>query len=189
MKVKLNPAFEGMSGMLGEIVFRELRGKTVISRKPEVSNTPPSAGQSAHRERFKLAAAYGKSAMSNNAIRALYEEAAKRRDIPVFSVMVADYFNAPTLNDLDLSAYNGQVGDLIHVTASDDFGVANVYVSLNTAEGTSFESGDAVETAPGSGHWTYSTQSVIASGAQVFVNATATDHPGGTALLTKKKTF
>jgi hypothetical protein len=70
MKVKLNPAFEEMSGTLGEMVFRELRGETIVSRKSSLSGEP-TANQAAHRERFKLAAAYGKSVMADPAALAI----------------------------------------------------------------------------------------------------------------------
>jgi len=37
MKVKLNPAVEEFRGSLGEIVFRQVRGKTIAARKPSVT--------------------------------------------------------------------------------------------------------------------------------------------------------
>ena len=95
MKVKLNPMFEQVSGQLGEMVFRELRGETVASRKPTLSGEP-TVDQVAQRERFKQAAAYGKSALAVAGTRALYEEAAKSKNMPVFALTVADFFNAPS---------------------------------------------------------------------------------------------
>ena len=186
MKVKLNPAFEGMSGTLGEIVFRELRGKTVVSRKPDTANDQPTAGQTAHRERFKLAAAYGKSALADDAVRPLYEEAARRRNVPIFSVTIADYFNAPLIPDIDLSQYNGARDNVITVPAMDDFGVLSVQVIISDEQGNHIESGAAQETTPGSGRWVYIAQtSPVAS--TLVVKAVATDRPGGTAV--KSKTF
>ena len=77
MKIKLNPMFEEARGQLGNLVFREVRGKTFAGRKPS-GGGEPTVDQAAHRERFKQAAAYGKSALADPAVRALYEEAAKR---------------------------------------------------------------------------------------------------------------
>ena len=96
MKVKLNPMFEEARGQLGDLVFREIRGNTVASRKPS-NNGEPTVDQAAHRERFKQAAAYGKSVMANADTRALYETVAKNKDIPVFALTIADFFNAPAL--------------------------------------------------------------------------------------------
>jgi len=65
MKVVLNPMFEQASGMLGDLVFREMRGKTIISRKATY-NDEPTENQVEHRERFKQAVAYDKSVMADN---------------------------------------------------------------------------------------------------------------------------
>ena len=168
MKIKLNPMFEEARGQLGNLVFREVRGKTFAGRKPS-GGGEPTVDQAAHRERFKLAAAYGKSALANPAIRALYEEAAKSKNMPVFALTMADYFNAPTIDSLDLSGYTGQVHEPINVIARDDFGVASVSVSIADQTGHVIDAGNAVETAAGSGHWVYTAGATIATGVTVTV--------------------
>jgi hypothetical protein len=186
MKVKLNPAIEGMSGQLGDLVFRELRGKTVVSRKATIT-TDPTEGQIVHRERFKKAAAYGKSALADVEARSMYEEAAKRREVPVFSVAVADYFNAPTINSVDVMGYQGEIGNTINIHATDDFGVKKVYVTIKDMQGHSIESGEAVQSAPGSDLWVYkATKQGQPLAKFQFV---AVDRPGGTAVMNLEKTF
>lgn len=184
MKVRLNPAFEGMSGQLGELVFREVRGKTIASRKAS-NSAEPTLDQIAQRERFKLAAAYGKSALADADTRELYETVAKAKDMPVFAMTIADFFNAPTIDTLDLAAYTGQAGDLINISARDDFGVVSVHVSIATDQGTVLESGNAVETAEGSGRWVYTATSNVPGETSIVVNVVATDRPGGTAVKTQ----
>jgi hypothetical protein len=188
MKIKLNPMFEEASGQLGDIVFREVRGKTFAGRKPSGSGEP-TADQTAVRERFKQAAAYGKSALANPTVRALYEEAAKSKNIPVFALTMADYFNAPTIDSLDLSGYTGQVHEPINILARDDFGVASVSVAIADQTGNIIEAGNAVETAEGSGHWLYTAGATVATGVTVTVTAIATDRPGGTAIKTANKSI
>ena len=188
MKVRLNPMFEAASGQLGDLVFRELRGRTVVSRKAYLLGGP-TEDQAAHRESFKQAAAYGRSALSNPATRDLYEEAAKTRNIPVFAVTVADFFNAPTIDNLDVFDYNGHIGDPISILAHDDFGVVNVRVSITDDAGSPIESGNAVEMVAGSGHWIYTTTTAVAPDTDVVVNAVASDRPGGTAVSAKPRSF
>src|SRR5215204_2102863 len=94
MKFKLNRAFREASGELDGLIYRNIRGKVVASRKPDMSNVVYSAEQLAHQERFKQAAAYGKGALANPTVRALYEAAAKDKDMPIFALIIADYFNA-----------------------------------------------------------------------------------------------
>ena len=177
--VVLHPTVERFRGAMGRMVFKKYKGRTIVCRKPDVNETVSQA-QIDHRERFKQAAAYGKLALANPATRALYEQAAKEKDVPVFSVCVADFFHAPTIKSVDLSAYNGQVGDTIQVIASDDFGVVNVHLTLKNAEGTFIESGNAIEV--GTGHWNYTATASVAAGTPVIAYVVATDRPGGTAV-------
>ena len=117
MKFKLNPAFEQASGALGELVFREVNGKTIVSRKPSTNGIITEA-QAAHRKRFRQAAAYGKFAMANVATRAFYNAASEEKDIPAYALSVADFLNLPSIKEEDLSAYHGQPGDTIKPEAS-----------------------------------------------------------------------
>jgi len=189
MKFKLNRAFRAASGELDGLIYRNIRGNVVASRKPDMSNVVYSEDQLAHRERFKQAAAFGKSVMADSSLRALYEEIAKSKNIPLFAATIADFFNEPVINDIDLAAYNGAAGDVIKIRAMDDFGVANVYVTLtNFQGGAPIENGQAVETAPGSGVWQYTAQTVVNAGTAVNIQVAATDRPGGTAVETRTKT-
>jgi len=97
MKFKLNRAFTAASGELDGLIYRNVRGQVIASRKPDLSNVVYTEDQIAHRERFKQAATYGKAALANPAVRAMYEAAAKDKDMPVFAATIADFFNAPPL--------------------------------------------------------------------------------------------
>lgn len=184
MKVKLNPAIEGMSGQLGDLVFREVRGKTVVSRKPVVT-AEPTENQTAHRERFKLAAAYGRSVMADNIARLLYESIAQSRGVPIFAVTIADYLNAPIIHNIDLSGYSRTVGNVIAVQATDDIEVVNVHVSIQDDQGNTLEAGNAVNE---SGRWLYTAQQTL-SADTLSVKAIATDRPGGTTIKTETLQF
>jgi len=90
---------------------------------------------------------------------------------------------------VDVLAYHGQVGDLISIMARDDFGVASVHVSITDSDNGNalIESGNAVETAVGSGHWVYTATAAVPAGTELKVNVVATDRPGGTAVINKLK--
>ena len=183
MKVKLNPAIEEFRGSLGELVFREVNGKVVAGRKARVT-ADPTEGQLQHRARFKQAAAYGKTVMANPVVRPLYEAAAKVRKMPIYSVIVADYFNAPTIHSIDLSQYTVQPDSIITVLASDDIEVTEVQVIITNDQDALIESGFAAETAPGSGQWVYvaQTSSPLPT---LKVKAIAKDRPGGITAKTE----
>jgi hypothetical protein len=140
-----------------------------------------SQAQMDHRERFKQAAAYGKRALANPATRALYEQVAREKDVPVFSVCVADFFHAPSIELIDFGNYNGQVDSSIQILTADDVGVVSVNVTLRNGQGNLIESGNAVEFPVGTGQWTYTAQSTVASGTSVTAYVTIADRPGGMA--------
>ena len=88
-KVELNSALSSLSGRMDSWVYRRTRGGTSVGRRP-VFTTAPTASQVAVREKFRLAAAYAKSALLDPALRSRYETAARGRRLTVFPFVVAD---------------------------------------------------------------------------------------------------
>ena len=95
-RVKLNPILEQVRGQVGDLVFKRYGEEVVISRKPDFEGREPTAAQLAARERFREAALYGKIVMADPETKAIYVEAAKAKGQLVFSLTVADFFNAPS---------------------------------------------------------------------------------------------
>ena len=186
-KVKLNPILEQVRGQIGDLVFRRYEDQVVISRKPDFEDQTATAAQVAQRERFREAALYGKMVMADPETKALYVEAAKAKGQPVFSLTVADFFNAPSVDEVDLSGYAGGVGDTILIRARDDFDVTGVNVSLTDGDGAAIESGAGLETAAGSGQWVYTATTAVATGTTVRIAVTASDRPGGVGTATEEK--
>ena len=186
-KVKLNPILEQISGKVGDLVFRRYGDETVIAQKPDMSGVEASPAQLAVRARFREAALYGKMVMADPQTKALYTEAAKAKGKPAFSLTVADFFNAPSVDEVDLSAYSGAVGDEIIIMASDDFDVMSVEVVLSDGEGNPLESGAAVETPPDSGRWVYSATTAVATGTTVRIAVSASDLPGSVDTTEEEK--
>jgi hypothetical protein len=92
-KVKLDPLFLGISGTMGDFVFRRSKnGEVIISQRPRKSNTPPSEAQQAQRQRFAEANKYARAALTDSALRAVYEEIAAEEGISAFAAARADYF-------------------------------------------------------------------------------------------------
>ena len=179
----LNPVFKQINGQIGDLVFREVRGKTVISQKADLSHLKRSEAQLAVQARFREGALYGKAVMADPTLKALYQAAAKAEKKPLFSMMVSDYLHPPVVSTIDLNSYRGATGEVIRVTAFDDFEVVSVQVVLADGVGGVLESGAAVVE---NGRWTYTTTTAVTPGTTVTVTATARDRPGnmGTAEAT-----
>lgn len=176
-RVKTNPVIEQLRGAVGDLVFKRYGDEVVVARKPDLEGRPPTEAQLAQREEFRQAALYGKMVMADPATKAIYEQAAKAKGQPVFSLTIADFFHAPSVDEVDVSAYTGKVGDPITIRAHDDFQVTAVNVAVTKADGSAMEEGAATETPPKSGRWVYAATAAVPTGTLVRITVTATDRP------------
>jgi hypothetical protein len=172
---------------MDEMVFadREKVNKTIAYMK---KHYPPSEAQLEHRKHFREAAAYAQLALSNGQ-RAFYELKAERNEngATAFALAVADYLSEPTVESVYSDGYNGQIGNEIIITASDNFGVVQVKVVLSANQGAWVEEGLAVVDPAGSGDWIYTATTEAPAGAEVTINVFATDRPGGKGLNTSQR--
>lgn len=186
MKVKMNPWLEQAHGKSGDLVFKKYGNEVIIARRaqPHEPNTP---AQQAVKQNFKLAAVYGKTVMANPTELATYKARAKELGKPVFSVIVADFLTAPVVDEIDLSQYGGQTGDVIAIRAHDDVQVTGVQVQVRDTNGTVLEQGSATQSAT-DGVWQYTATTNLTTGQQVAIDVSATDLPGHTGMLEKTAT-
>jgi hypothetical protein len=147
-KSKNNVITSGLSGKIGNLlVFRQVDGKTIVSKIPEQPKTV-SEKQKTTRKRFQKAVFYAKVAVYSAETAELYKEAAKKKKgITAYNVAVADFFNAPDIETVDLSTYSGKAGDEIRIVVTDDFAVKSVHVQINNADGSLVEEGEAIQNA------------------------------------------
>ena len=176
-KVFLQTGLLGLSGGMDDWVYQRRKGKTVIGKRP-TNTKEPSEAQLNHRKRFQKATKYAKKALANGQ-RAFYEAAAEKREKPAFALAVADYLNPPEVETISLGTYQGKPGGTIQVSASDDFGVVNVRVTIHDAASNIVETGDAVESIEEADLWIYTSQASVDFGSDLIIYAVATDRPGG----------
>ncbi len=188
-KVKLNPIMERLRGEFGDLVFKHFGDEVVISHRPDRSGVQPTEAQLQHQERFRQAVLYGQLVMADPGQKALYAEAAKESGKPLFSLTIADFFNAPAVDEVDLSAYAGEAGNPIAVRAHDDFEVVSVRVSITKSSGEAIESGEAVQTPPNSPRWVYTATAAVPQGTAVRIAVSASDRPGGVGEATSEKSL
>lgn len=90
-KVKLNPVLEQFRGQIGDLVFKHYGDEVIVGRKPDRSGIQPTEAQLEHQERFRQAVLYGRLVMADPDKKEIYEQAAKERGKPLFSLTVADF--------------------------------------------------------------------------------------------------
>jgi hypothetical protein len=187
-KIKLNPIIEQMRGPVGDLVFKRYGEGVVVGRKPNPTRDPSEA-QLEHQERFRQAVVYGQLAMADPEKKAAYEDAAKASGKPIFSLMVADFFRPPVVDQVDLSKYLGAVGDEIAIQTHDNFKVVGAQVNIMLSNGQALESGTAIEAPPKSGRWVYTATQAATPGATVRVVVTVVDRPGRSTTATAEKSL
>ena len=103
--------------------------------------------------------------------------AAQAKGLALFAFVLGDFLKPPVVETIDAAGYHGRVGDLIKVSARDDFEVVAVDVVIRDAADAVLEQGPAALVG---GQWTYATTVAVVAGETVTIEATATDRPGHT---------
>jgi hypothetical protein len=148
--VHINTFTKGFSGSVGNIVFRQLRGKTVFSGKPR-KQKKQSEQQRENRSRFKAAAYWAKAQMRDPDRKAYYLRKAKKLKLPnAYTAAVSDYMRKGEIKEIDTRHYKGKAGDVIKLKIQKrDFAINNVDVMLFSADGNLIESAIATKKEPG----------------------------------------
>ena len=181
---KNNVLTHGLSGTVGDLlVFRNKGGKVIVANKPKERTSEYTEGEKAHQQLFQRATLYGKSVLADPTKKAAYNSAAKDGQ-SAYNVAVADYFSAPDIKEVDLSAYTGAVGSTIKIKAIDDFKVAKVFVRIATTDGSLIEEGNAVLQADGL-YWLYTATQLNNSPTGDKITVTAWDLPNNSAVKEK----
>lgn len=176
-----NPLFNGLSGKLGGLIFRQVGGKTIVSAaEAKGTRKKPSPKQQEHLDKFAAAVRYAIAQMQDPAAEALYATGVNGRLAGAYNVAIADYMKGPTITATDCSACHGQPGEPVRVWATDNFGVTAVSICLLTSDERELEAGPA--TIQPEGHWLYRTQHAYPTGTLLRIQAT--DRPGNLTTAT-----
>ena len=136
-KVVRNPVMQGISGAVGNLVFRQMPdGSTYVSAKPDFSHRKFSEGQKEHQSRFQRAVAYAREAAKSQPI---YRELAAGTIKSAYNFALSDWFNPPVIHCVE------RRDGLIRVEASDNVIVARVVVTILDVDGNVIEKGEALK--------------------------------------------
>jgi hypothetical protein len=143
--VSFNAITKGMSGSIGNLMFRQTYGRTIVSGKPRQTKKQ-SEQQRENRSRFKLAAYWAKAQMLDPERKAYYWRKAKKLKLPnAYTAAICDYMRKGEIKEVNTKTYKGKAGDTIHITTrKKDFAVRKVDVTLRTSEGKIIETGTAI---------------------------------------------
>ena len=175
--VKDNVWTKGLSGMVGDaIVFSQKGGQTIVSFPPTPSSLPATEAQNQQRDRFKEATAWARLTLANVAQRQTYQAKATG-NLSAFNLAVRDYLVAPTIEEVDLSSFDGSLSATLQVLVTDDFAVADVQVTVFNGSDALMENGPATRL-DGSDVWVYTANLSYPDMTGFKVRIEATDGPG-----------
>src|ERR1044071_7025253 len=178
-KVHNNIFVRGLTGSVGDqfVIRRTRSGKTIIANKPKFDdNRQFTEKQKTHQDVFREATSYARFAQEQPA----YIEMAKKTGSTAYNIAISDWFGTPSVLEINVDHWTGEVGQTICVKARDKVMVARVTVVIRDADENVLEAGEAVQSKDGSAWWNYTTQSVIKMTPFPIVEATAQDLPGNT---------
>jgi hypothetical protein len=175
-KQERNVVTHGLSGKVGDLlIFRQRAGKTVVAKVPAVNHKVTGA-QLAHRRKFQRAVLYAGHVASDPVQSEAY--AGKTKPGQTFrNLAVADYLHAPDIEEIDLSGYHGNPGDVIRIEVTDDFAVKEVKVVIINPDGSLVEEGFAQPAATGY-EWTYTATATNSDLSGDRIEVFASDTPG-----------
>ena len=133
-KVVLNPALRVLSGDVAGFVYRQQADGSVIMAKETLldPNREFSVAQLEQMQKFKEASARYRRLMEDAGTEAAYKKLIAERGLEsrLRALVIGDILKAPVISTLDISKFEGKVGDTIRVVAEDSVGVARLSLSV-----------------------------------------------------------
>jgi hypothetical protein len=180
-KQRKNALMAGTSGKIGNVVFRQMYGETVITARP--TKGPRSESQILQARRMTAANRYAAIMIADPAIEKEYRSGIKENLPNAFRVAVADYMNSPVVHQIRIDDYTWLPGASIKIKATDDFKVMRVGVEILDGHGEVIEKGEAVRYFNRPNFWKYRITSINKQLKETRIRATAFDRPNNKGFL------
>jgi hypothetical protein len=180
-KISDNMLVVGARGNLGgQVVFKKHGDNTIMTKMPVQSRKKPSKDQKKRRELFTDAVAYAQSALKDSVLKQEYQQRAGSSRT-AYHIALSDFLNPPVVEHIDYSQYNGNIGSIITITATDDFRVAEVRISIFSSSGKLLEEDDAIPHRIDSSKWVYKARVINKKLEGTTIKVVAKDIPGNEA--------
>jgi hypothetical protein len=126
--VKRNPALEGISGTVGDLVFRVRGDTTIVARRParKKRGEPLAPGQEKTVSRFREAVAFAREARHKPAFRSLSR---LLRGFSPYHLAIQDFISEPVIEGVETDATDPSNTVLV-VTVSERIGVRMLHAKV-----------------------------------------------------------
>ena len=189
-KVVLNPALQVLSGDVAGFVYRQQSDGSVVVAKRTLPDPSRefSVAQEEQMQKFKEASARYRRLLEDAGTKAAYEQLVAERGSTgrLRALVMNDILKAPVISTLDLSNFEGKVGDTIRVVAEDSVGVARL--SLSVYDVTASQLVEAAEMqmnglVSSTVEWVFTATVAVGVGHEMQVKATAYDLAGNVGVM------
>ena len=142
------------SGRVGDIVFRNYNGKSVMAKRPDCSKVIKTERQMGFMNKFARGVKFGQFAKDNPKLCKDYNK--RRPDLSPYHAAISDFMTSPVIEHVDVSEYQGHPGDVVTVSAWDKWNIEGVGVVIFNSLGEVVEFGEAVpKEFSGNTEWDY----------------------------------
>ena len=172
---KTNNLTRGLSGKIGELVFSQRDGETIIGKK-RLAPAYRTAGQQAAVDRFKNATIYAKGAAADPELGLFYASRATKGRT-AFVMAVTDYLKPVIIHEIDAAQYNGSMGSKLRIAATSIGRVLSLNVRIESAGGSLIEEGMA-QAVNGTDNWWYTATTTNSNPPGSVITVIAKDLPG-----------
>jgi hypothetical protein len=176
-KLEMDPAFNCVRGRLGNFVYRKNGPGAAMCKPPVRKPYVPTQAQLDFQAQFKDAIGYAQRVLADPQLAPRYRAGATVAGMRPFNFAFADFMKPPQVNRIDVTAYHGQIGEVIAVALSKEFELTSVVVKLLTPANVEVEQGAANLVG---GEWRYTATTVVNAGTPLLVRVIAKDLPGHT---------
>ena len=128
--IKNNDMIEGISGMIGRHVFKQVRGKTIMCQRPP-KPCKQSDQQKENRDRFRKASQWAKTILLEPDKKSYYQKKAHKLKLPnAYTAAIADY-----MRSVKVMRVNQYADKMTFSVCKKDFDVAQVEIVLSKDSG------------------------------------------------------
>jgi hypothetical protein len=121
-----------LTGSIGDLIFRNYNGKTVVSARPVYKNETNTEARKQARGRFQQAAWHASLEMEDPIKKAYYQKKAKQLKLPnAYTAALTDYLRKGKATVMKPKVFKGRKGDKLFITVKKPvFKINNVKVVL-----------------------------------------------------------
>jgi hypothetical protein len=128
---------KGLRGAVGDLIFRNYNGKTVVSVRPVYKNETKTEARRKARGRFRDATDYAIYAMEIVKLKSYYKQKARQLKLPnAYTAAITDYLRKAKVIVSRRSSFAAKKGDVMYISVTKSvFRINNIRGLLCNAKG------------------------------------------------------